>query len=117
MPAATACGFPRAIRLLTGSEYQRVFADAVRIRGRNLTLLYRARAVDGPARLGLAIGKRQVRRAVDRNRIKRIVREAFRQRRSSLPAVDLVVLARSGAATCDRRLLRSEIESFLDRLP
>ncbi|MGM0552353.1 MAG: ribonuclease P protein component [Pseudomonadota bacterium] len=116
MPADPTCGFPRDARLLTGRDYQRVFAEAVRVRGRNLTLLYRVHEVNGSARLGLAIGKRQVRRAVDRNRIKRIVREAFRQRRSGLPVVDLVVLARVGAVNCDNRLLRSEIDRLLDRL-
>ncbi|WP_026331104.1 ribonuclease P protein component [Thioalkalivibrio sp. ALMg13-2] len=107
--------FPRRVRLLTGADYQRVFKDARRQRGRDLTLLYR-HSESGEARLGLAIGKRHVRHASDRNRIKRIVREAFRQCRISLPPVDMIVLARGGAATTDRRALRAEIDSLLERL-
>lgn len=107
--------FPRRVRMLTGADYQRVFSDAGRQRGRNLTLLYR-RSETGEARLGLAIGKRHVKRATDRNRIKRIAREAFRQRRDTLPPVDIIVLARGGAAGCDSRSLRAELDTLLDRL-
>lgn len=48
------------------------------------------------ARLGLIVGKRQLSRAVDRNRVKRCVRESFRASRAGLPALDVVVrLART----------------------
>ena len=43
------------------------------------------------ARLGLIVGKRAMRRAHDRNRLKRAAREAFRQRRARLPALDVVL--------------------------
>ncbi len=46
----------------------------------------------GPARLGVVIGKRAVPRAVDRNRLRRIVRESFRQHwQVQLPSVDMTV--------------------------
>ena len=62
------------------------------------------------ARLGLAISARSVPRAVDRNRIKRQARESFRMNRSSLPARDVVVLARAGAAKAGARELRATLE-------
>ena len=48
-------------------------------------------------RLGLVIGKKHVRRAHDRNLIKRVARECFRLRQHQLPPVDAIVLARRGA--------------------
>lgn len=50
-----------------------------------------ARATDAAnARLGLIVAKRVLRRAVDRNRAKRVIRESFRQR-CDLPQLDVVV--------------------------
>ncbi len=51
----------------------------------------------GPhARLGLSVPARLVGNAVRRNRVKRVVRESFRQHQHLLPAVDIVVNARAG---------------------
>ena len=51
----------------------------------------------GPARLGLAVAKKQVRRANRRNRLKRLVRESFRENQHRLAGVDLVVIALAAA--------------------
>ena len=71
---------------------------------------------DEPARLGMAVSKRQVKRAVDRSRLKRIARESFRVRRQSLAGLDLVVMARSAAASADNERLAGSLAQLLDRL-
>ena len=43
------------------------------------------------ARIGLVVGKRALRHAVDRNRAKRVLRETFRVIRPELPSMDIVV--------------------------
>jgi ribonuclease P protein component len=51
-------------------------------------------------RLGISIGRKKVRRAVARNQIKRLLREAFRLGKQELPAgIDLVVVPRSAKLT------------------
>lgn len=50
----------------------------------------------GFPRLGLAIARKQVRHAVRRNRIKRLIRESFRLHQQELSALDVVVIARRG---------------------
>ncbi len=60
------------------------------------TVLYRANGLGYP-RLGLALARKRVRRAVDRNRLKRLVRESFRQSQRSLGGIDIVVMARARA--------------------
>lgn len=88
--------FPRSARLLHGADFNHVFASAVRSGDHCLTVLARDNG-GRQARLGLAIARRRVRRAVDRNRIKRLARETFRQHRQTLDGLDLVVMARDGA--------------------
>ncbi|MFL6603288.1 MAG: ribonuclease P protein component [Steroidobacteraceae bacterium] len=51
----------------------------------------------GWPRIGLAVAVRAAGGGVERNRLRRIVRESFRQHQHELPAVDLVVSARSRA--------------------
>ena len=55
----------------------------------------------GAPRLGVIAGKRVLRRAVDRNRAKRVIRESFRCAKVGLPAVDIVVQVRSDAPVAD----------------
>lgn len=70
----------------------------------------------GPARLGLAIAKKQARRAVDRNRLKRIARETFRRHRAQLPDVDLVILARAAALGVENPRLITSLERHFVRI-
>jgi ribonuclease P protein component len=70
----------------------------------------------GYARLGLAISKRKVRKAVARNRIKRLVRESFRLNQANLPAADIVVLAKPAAATAERSIIWESLARHWQRL-
>lgn len=68
------------------------------------------------ARIGLAVSRRVSKRAVDRNRIKRVVRESFRHQRQTLPAVDVLVVARSSARITANHLLRGDLNQLWLRL-
>ena len=63
-------------------------------------------------RIGLAVSRRVSKKAVQRNRIKRLIRESFRQRRHQLGAVDYVVIAKLGAAAQVNRTLRAELDNL-----
>jgi ribonuclease P protein component len=67
------------------------------------------------ARLGLVVGKKVERRAVGRNRIKRLVREMFRADAASLAGLDIVVRARRSVAPGERAAARAALKSLLLR--
>jgi len=68
------------------------------------------------ARLGLVVPKRIAPRALDRNRVKRIARETFRHWRGTLPPLDLVLVAVSGAAGMSRAELRRGCDQLFGKL-
>lgn len=88
--------FTKNRRLLKASEYKEVF-DRNRLKVAHPKLLLLALPNNsGQSRLGLVIGKKNIPTAVGRNRVKRVVRETFRQ--FDFPvALDIVFLARKGA--------------------
>ena len=68
------------------------------------------------ARLGLVVGKKLLKRAVDRNRLKRIVRDQFRQQRQRLPACDLIVRLATRPTELQSAALASDLQQLFDRL-
>ena len=88
--AAIGC-FPREYRLTDKRQFDAVLSlRTIQLRSGSFRLYATANGESG-ARLGLIVGKRQLKRAVDRNRVKRVLRETFRLRRSILPPIDIVV--------------------------
>lgn len=106
--------FPRSVRLLTKNAYQQVFHKPEKISDKNFTILYRV--TDNRSRLGLAIAKKKVAKAVDRNKLKRIVREHFRRNQNSDLMVDMVVLANSGSAKRSKKELNDSLINLWLRL-
>jgi ribonuclease P protein component len=61
------------------------------------------------ARLGLSVSARTVGNAVNRNRIKRVIRESFRHNANSLPSIDIVINTRPGARDTSKALLAERL--------
>ena len=106
--------FTRAQRLLATAEFTRVFKHGRRL-GDSCFAVIAAPGAGPAARLGLAVSKKVSKSAVQRNRIKRLVRESFRKHGASIPAMDIVVMARPGAAQCDNPRLAGSIDALLER--
>lgn len=96
--------FSRELRLLTPGNFQNVFQQPLRAGSPQLTILARPNELGHP-RLGLAVPKKHLKLAVDRNRIKRVIRDEFRLKQHQLPALDFVVVAKGGIGKLDNKEL------------
>lgn len=95
-------GLPKTARLLRPSEFDRVFRHRSSAADGAIVVHGCPAAAAGPARLGLSVSRR-VGNAVERNRWKRRLREAFRAVRERLPPdQDFVVVVRPAPAPAGR---------------
>ncbi len=94
---------PGRARLSRSADFDRVFRHGRSHACRELVLYVFPREPDSPPRLGLSVS-RKVGGAVQRNRVKRLLREAFALESSRLPAgSDAVVVARHEARALAER--------------
>jgi len=109
-------GFGREKRLLTPRQFKAVFdSPSGKVPGRNVLLLACENDLQHP-RLGLVIGKKSVKLSVERNRIKRQIRETFRHHQLELAGWDIVIIARKGLADLDNPELAKQFAKLWKRL-
>lgn len=110
----TAFTYPNTFRLLHKRDFDQVFRSRARrrVKGRYLTVFALPTEQLGP-RLGLVIAKKRARRAVDRNLVKRLCRERFRQQRSELASMDIVIQL---AQFAPREALADDLAELFDKL-
>jgi ribonuclease P protein component len=101
-------GFPPRLRLRKPAEYKKVFSNPLKFTDKYFTLLVIENEL-GFSRLGLAIAKKNIRKAVDRNILKRAIRESFRMHQQQLGVLDIVVLARKDALNVPSVQLRASL--------
>lgn len=107
--------FPRSARLLAKADFDALFRAGQSV-GSNFFRALVLPSKTTHVRLGITVPKRIVVYAHDRNRIKRLLREAFRMRRSELPMIDLVILARNGILSASDEMLRNDINKLFNRV-
>ena len=108
--------FGKPLRLLTASDYSRVFANSqVKAACPEILIIATANDLKQP-RLGLVIAKKHVKLATQRNRLKRLIRESFRLQQQQLPDLDIVVLARKGITDLDNAAFSRVLEKQWLRL-
>lgn len=118
-------GFPQAARLKTPAEFQTTFQQGRRIQSAMFRLHVRGEtdggvvAADhrpmGRARLGISVPKRVAPSAVERNRIRRVVREYFRHVRATLPRGDYVLVAQRQAVAASSAALQESLAALWRR--
>ena len=101
--------FPGSRRMRRPAEFKRVYASGRRFGNEFFTANLLANELTC-ARLGMSIAARNVKRSVDRNRVRRLIRESFRMQQ--LPSVDIIIGARPGVVQADRDVLRAALDKI-----
>ncbi|HEU0025449.1 MAG TPA: ribonuclease P protein component [Thermoleophilaceae bacterium] len=92
----------RRRRLSRSGEFERVYREGRSHASRHLVVYAFPRADADSPRLGVSVG-RKLGGAVERNRVKRLLREAFWARAGALPdGLDFVIVARPAAGELAR---------------
>jgi len=100
---------------LDASRYRPIF-EGKRSFGGQTVVLWVRRAPDAGRRAGVVVSKRVFRRAVDRNRAKRLMREAFRLSRAWLvPEAEVILIARAGIAGRSCQEVMADLERVCRR--
>lgn len=102
-------------RVRTTVAFQHVYSKRKRLSGRYYLLYYLDNDI-GHSRLGVVASKRSVKKAVIRNRVRRIVKEAFRKQKNKLPSFDLIFIAKVCVSEASNRELYKCINRLLEQL-
>ena len=108
--------FPSEFRLKKRTDFKRVYEDGTKRVGRYFSLFILPTGREG--RIGIVVSRR-FGKAVERNRIKRLIREAYRLNRAKFVGMDLVVIPRErckgkDAQEIERALITEVTEAALE---
>lgn len=109
------CRLPPVARMRRAADFAALRHGRGRVRG-NFFMLRHADNPVAMARLGMAVSRRVSPRAVERNRIKRQIRESFRHWRATLPPTDILVIAHRQACGQPNAELRRDLNHLWSRL-
>ena len=109
-----AARFTKRARLLNAAQFDVAFKQGRRLNAGAFVAVIAPNGLDF-ARIGFAFSKRHAPHSVQRNRVRRILRERFRQQQQTLSAVDLVLMLRSKLPT-EPAELTAAVNSFWTQL-
>ena len=104
--------FTRDFRLLSPADFKSVFDGAKHKVSCRYILMLAIKQQTPQTRLGMVVAKKNVSKSVERNRIKRLIRESFRHARLQLPGLDIVVLIRKGLDNLPNFVISSKIDAL-----
>ena len=108
--------FPRSVRLLSPGDFSQVFNNTEFKASNRYLLILATPNKNDVSRLGFVIAKKHVKHAVQRNRIKRIIRESFRLNQHKMANNDFVILARPGISDLENGEIREMIDGLWFKL-
>ncbi len=108
--------FSPALRIRCAADYKSVF-DGALFKVHQPHFLFLAKPSEQlNSRLGIVVAKKKVRRAHERNRVKRLARESFRLHRQQLELLDIVVMPKTGIEAVSNDELHQQLQFAWQKL-
>ena len=98
-----ASSLAHSVRITNAKEFVHVFKNGYHTHSKFWKIVTSSSGYSF-ARLGLAISKKEYKKAVDRNHLKRLARETFRVNQSSLGHLDYVIMAKKNHNTSNTEI-------------
>ncbi len=112
----TLYSFGHDVRIHCAADYKSVF-DGALFKVHQPHFLFLAKITEQPqSRLGIVVAKKKVRRAHERNRIKRLARESFRLNQQNIDLLDIVVMPKVGIETIPNAELHQQLQFAWQKL-
>ena len=111
----TGFGFPSRFKIKKTDDFSSVFNFRKRISGQYLVIHYMPNVL-GHARVGLIVGKKLARGAVQRNYMKRVLREMYRQEQNQLSGVDILVRPQKAFTRENFAQIEAEVRQLIRKL-
>jgi ribonuclease P protein component len=108
--------FTQRFRLLHSSQFEFVFSNASIKAGNDYILLLARPNTLTYSRLGLITPKKKIKKAVNRNRFKRLAREHFRKRREEINSLDIIALAKNNITVLTEKEQNEVINTIFNLL-
>jgi ribonuclease P protein component len=108
-------GLPKTSHLRASRDFAAILKSGKKIND-PLFSVYCVTTGKTMARLGLTVSRKVSLRAVQRNRIKRQIRESFRHHRAQLEGCDIVVIARPSTVTANTAILRESLRQHWEKI-
>lgn len=104
--------FPIGSRIRTSSDFKKVFDKGGRLYGEHYTIVSVPNSF-GFSRLGLVVGKKRIPGAVKRNRVKRVLREVFRNNNPIFDSLDVLIIPKKGSESVGYKEAEKEIARII----
>ncbi len=104
--------FPKSARILKRGEFEGLWKKGIALGNPYFGLRWQR---GKERRLGIVVGRKAVGRAVQRNRIKRVIREFFRNHPEKFPMGDIILVARRGIDGLNNEAIREGLTGLLER--
>ena len=106
---------PKSAQFRHSSEYAHIYTNGKRVRGKYIRIVALNNDKNTP-RLGLSVGKKFANSAVKRNRVRRVLRAAFRLQAQNIGAWDIILIPNAPDRSYRTPIIEKELMKLIGKL-